>query len=265
MRLSSFRRLRFILTKIFLFGGGALVQRIRLSPLIAWKWKLHHTADHTHGEHELVWIKDHTFCIPPSRLRELMETLGPTFVKLGQVLSLRPDLVGQDLSRELSKLQSQVAAFSYEYVTKIITEEFGRASDRVFASIDPVPVAAASLAQVHRAQLPDGTEVAIKVQRPEIGKVIEEDIRILRFLARLADRFIPEIRPYQPRKVVEEFADWTGRELDFVVEGHNAERFRFAFRDNPYIRIPTIYWEFTTPRVLTMEFVSGVRADDLPG
>lgn len=265
MRLSSFRRLRFILAKIFLFGGGALVQRIRLSPLIPWKWRLRHTADHADGEHGLVWINDHTFCISPSRLRELMETLGPTFVKLGQVLSLRPDLVGQGLSRELSKLQSHVAPFSYDEVTKIIAGEFGRASDRVFASIDPVPVAAASLAQVHRAQLPDGTEVAIKVQRPEIGKVIEEDIRILRFLARLADRFISEIRPYQPRKVVEEFADWTGRELDFVVEGHNAERFRFAFRDNPYIRIPTIYWEFTTPRVLTMEFVNGVRADDLPG
>lgn len=265
MRLSSFRRLRFILTKIFLFGGGALVQRIRLPLFIPWKWKFHRAIEHPDGEHGLVRIRDRTFCISPSRLRELMETLGPTFIKLGQVLSLRPDLVGQGLSRELSKLQSQAPTFPFEDVAKIITEEFGRASHSVFASIDPVPVAAASLAQVHHARLPDGTEVAIKVQRPEIRKVIEEDIRILRFIARLADRFIPEIRPYRPKMVVEEFADWTGRELDFIVEGHNAERFRFAFRDNPYIKIPAIYWEFTTPRVLTMEFVNGVRADDLSG
>lgn len=259
MRLSSLRRLRFILIKIFFFGGGILLRRIRPFPLIPLKWKRSHTLN----SDDLVWIKENTFYISPSRLRELMETLGPTFVKLGQVLSLRPDLVGPELSRELSKLQSRVAPFPYKEVTKIITEEFGRPPSKVFASIDPVPVAAASLAQVHHAQLPDGTHVAVKVQRPGIRKVIEEDIRILRFLSRLAHRLIHETRPYQPRKVVEEFADWAGRELDFIIEGHNAERFRFAFRENTHIKIPTIYWEFTTHRVLTMEFIDGVRADDL--
>lgn len=263
MVISSLRRLQFILTKVFLFGGGMLLQRLRLLPFIPLRLRLRHAIGPKNEDSDLVWVRDHRFAFSPVRLRRLLETLGPTFIKLGQVLSLRPDLVGPDLSRELSKLQSQVAAFSFKDATRIIDEEFHRPPYALFAAIDPEPIAAASLSQVHRGQLTDGTDVAIKIQRPGIRKVMEQDIRILRFLARLAHRFIPEIRPFQPRRFVEEFADWTARELDFVIEGHNAERFRFAFWQNDHIKIPTVYWDFTTPRVLTMELIDGVRADDL--
>jgi ubiquinone biosynthesis protein len=203
--------------------------------------------------------------ISPAALRELLETLGPTFVKLGQVLSLRPDLVGEELSREFSRLQSAVAPFPFSRVERIIAEEFGKGIDRLFALFEPDPVAAASLAQVHRAYLSDGAEVAVKVQRPDIGPTIEQDVYLLQHLVRLAERFIPEVRPYNPVRVVQEFADWTRRELDFRSEAHNAERFRFIFRDNPHIKIPAVHWGHTSRRVLTMEYVHGVRADDLPG
>ena len=122
-----------------------------------------------------------------------------------------------------------------------------------------------SLAQVHRAHLKDGTEVAVKIQRSNIKTIIEQDIHILFSLAHLAERFVPEPRPYQPLRVIKEFADWALRELNFKVEGNNAERFRFAFKDNQYIHIPIIYWELTTPRILTMEFAHGVKADDKAG
>lgn len=198
-------------------------------------------------------------------LREVLEKLGPTFVKLGQVLSLRADLVGEDISQELSKLQSDVNEFSYEEASRIIAEELGKDPEKIFKSIEKKPVAAASLAQVHLARLKNNAEVAVKVQRPHIRRTIEQDIHILFYLAHLAERFVPELRMYQPLRVVKEFADWTLRELDFKVEGNNAERFRFAFKENPHIKIPDIYWDYTTPRVLTMEFIHGVKANDLAG
>ena len=206
-----------------------------------------------------------TETLSPDVLRLVLEKLGPTFIKRGQVLSLRADVVGEKISEELAKLQSDVQPFSYESARQIIIEEFKTPLEKLFKSFEKKPVAAASLAQVHRAYLKDGTEVAVKIQRPNIRTIIEQDIHILFSLAHLAERFVPELRPYQPLRVIKEFADWTLRELDFKVEGNNAERFRFAFKDNPSINIPTIYWDLTTPRILTMEFMHGVKANDMAG
>jgi ubiquinone biosynthesis protein len=198
----------------------------------------------------------------PPAVRAMLERLGPTFVKFGQILSMRADLVGTELSDELSKLQNDVGPFPYEAVREIIKEELGGYPEDVFTSFDKVPVAAASLAQVHRAFLKEGSEVAVKIQRPGIRRIIEQDIHILLMLAGLAERFLPELRVYRPVRIVQEFADWTLRELDFRAEGHNAERFRYIFRENRDISIPKVYWDYTTPRVLTASFSHGAKVTD---
>ena len=259
-RISTLARLRSILATTTLYGGKALVRRLHLLHLVPLAIRLRRRPARF-NEVGLA-INGEDLRVSATLLRELLERLGPTFVKLGQILSLRADIVGEDISVELSKLQSDAQPFSYAEAAKTVREELGKTPEELFSFFDPDPVAAASLAQVHRALLRDGTEVALKIQRPGIRKTIEQDVALLRYLARLVERHIPEVRPYNPVRVIDEFADWTWRELDFAVEGHNAERFRFAFQDNPHIKIPLIYWEYTTPRILAMEYVSGIRADD---
>lgn len=261
-KVGDFNRLRRILTIIFEAGGGILIKKIRLKYLVPFSCRVHCFFFRCSPYKCLIQTEGKERAISSRVLREVLEKLGPTFVKLGQVLSLRSDIVGEEISQGLSKLQSDVSPFSYEQVRLIIFEEFGKEPEKLFKSIENKSFAAASLAQVHRAFLKDGTEVAVKVQRPYIRKVIEQDIHILFYLAKLVERFIPELRPYQPIRVVEEFADWTLRELDFKVEANNAERFRFAFKENPHIKIPIVYWEYTTSRVLTMEFVHGVEVNN---
>lgn len=262
---TDLNRLRTIVGVVFESGGSLLIRRLRLKYSIPLWFRLRALFTRRPPEATLLKIDERGPMLSPAVLRSVLERLGPTFVKLGQVLSLRADLVGESLSRELSKLQSDVAPFPYEEVRRIIVDELGGPPERLFKSFEEKPVAAGSLAQVHRGFLPDGTEVAVKVQRPEIEKIIRQDIHILYYLAGLAERFIPEWKTYQPSRIVKEFADWTLRELDFQVEGHNAERFREIFKENQNIRIPQIYWEWTTTRVLTMSFSHGVKADDLAG
>ncbi len=262
-KISDLNRLRKILAVIFEAGGGVLVEKVRLKYLVSWSCRIHCFFSPRSPKKCLIQMSGGKHVVAADILREVLEKLGPTFIKLGQILSLRVDLVGEEISNELSKLQSDVAPFLYDEMRQILTEELKQTPEKIFKSIEKKPVAAASLAQVHRAYLKDGTEVAVKVQRPRIRKIIGQDIHILFYLAYLVERFVPELRPYQPVRVVKEFADWTLRELDFKAEGNNAERFRFAFKDNPHIKIPRVYWEYTTPRVLTMEFVHGVKANDL--
>jgi len=264
-KVSDLNRLRKILAVIFEAGGGILVEKTRLKYLVPWSCRIHCFFYPRAPKKCLVEMRGEEQVISSEILREVLEKLGPTFIKLGQVLSLRADLVGEEISNELSKLQSDVTPFSYDEARQIITEELKQSPEKVFKSIEKRPIAAASLAQVHRAHLKNGAEVAVKVQRPDIRRTIERDIHILFYLAHLVERFVPELRPYQPLRVVKEFADWTLRELDFKAEGNNAERFRFAFKENSHIKIPIIYWDYTTPRVLTMEFVHGVKANDLAG
>lgn len=264
-RVQDFNRLRKILAVVFEAGGGIFIEKARLKYLVPWSCRIHCFFRPRAKGKCLIQMRGEKQTISSEVLREVLEKLGPTFIKLGQVLSLRADIVGEKVSEELSKLQSDVRPFPYEEADRILTEELGYAPERIFKSIDKKPIAAASLAQVHRAYLKNGTEVAVKVQRPNIRNIIEQDIHILFYLAHLAERFVPELRPYQPIRIVKEFADWTLRELDFKQEGNNAERFRFAFKDNSHIKIPLIFWKYTTPRVLTMEFVHGVKANDLAG
>lgn len=263
MKLADLNRLRKILVIVFESGGGLLVDRLRLKYLVPFWSRVRRWASRPPAGPELMRVEGTQPILSPPVLRSVLERLGPTFVKLGQVLSLRADLVGEELSAELSKLHSDVPPFPYETARQIIKEELGAFPEDLFQSFEDKPTAAASLAQVHRAFLKDGTEVAVKIQRPGIRKIIEQDIHILYYLAGLTERFVPEWRIYRPTSIVKEFADWTLRELDFSAEGHNAERFRFIFKENPSITIPKIYWEFTTPRILTMEFSHGVKSDEI--
>jgi len=262
-RISDTRRLVFILAVVFGTGVQVLAGKIRMKGR-----ETGHGTSRSFSEFAVP--EEHGEGVSPKeppflfvRLRQVLERLGPTFMKLGQVLSLRPDLVGEELAGELSRLQDRAAPFPYEDAEAIIKEDLGGPPEKLFAVFEARPFAAASLAQVHRAQLHDGTPVAVKIQRPGIRKVVGQDLRILLRLARIAERCVPEMRPYHPVLVVKEFADWTRRELDFGVEGHNADRFRFSFRKNPHVKVPRIHWDYTTPGILTMEFVEGAKIDDL--
>jgi ubiquinone biosynthesis protein len=261
--LSDLNRLRKILTVVSESGGGLLIDQLRLKYLLPLWSRFTGLFLRRPSEARLIRIETGRPVLSPDVLRSVLERLGPTFIKLGQVLSLRADVVGEGLAKELSKLQSDAEPFPYEEARRIFKEQTGRFPEDVFKSFEEKPVAAASLAQVHRAVLNDGTEVAVKIQRPGIRKMIEQDVHLFYYLAGLAERFIPELRFYQPVRVVKEFADWTLRELDFAIEGHNAERFAFIFKDNPQIFIPKIFWDHTTSQVVTMEFSHGVKADDL--
>jgi ubiquinone biosynthesis protein len=197
------------------------------------------------------------------RVRLALGELGPTFVKFGQIVSSRRDLVTDEYYVELCKLQTQVPPFPAADAKAIIAEELGRPISEVFKRFQDKPVGSASIAQVHAARLSDGTKVAVKVQRPNIEEVIELDLAMLLDLARFMDRHVPEISGVNPIGVVMEFSSILRKELDFNNEALNIERFGAQFADNPWIKVPTLYREFTTPRVLTMEFLSGRNIMDV--
>jgi len=199
----------------------------------------------------------------PIRIRLALEELGPTFVKLGQILSTRPDLIPQDYIIELQKLQDEVPPFAYDRVEQIIKRELGADILKIFKSFEQKPFAAASLGQVHQAILEDGDKAVVKVQRPDIEKVIETDLDILFDLARLTERHIPASRLYDPVGIVEEFTKVIRSELDYGTGGRNAERFRKNFEDDKTIYTPKIYWEFSSRRILTMELIEGIKINNL--
>ena len=199
----------------------------------------------------------------PERMLNTLIALGPTFIKFGQVASTRPDLVPREFSDALKRLQEQVPPFPCEEARRIVKEEMGKPLEEVFTHFDPEPVASASLAQVHFAELADGTPVAVKIQRPGIQATIEQDLEILRWLARQVARFYPGVRNLQPEEAVNEFGRWTLRELDFRLEGQNLDEFRHNFAASPDVIFPEVYWEHTTPRILTMERVAGLRVHEV--
>ncbi|MCX7632845.1 MAG: AarF/UbiB family protein [Turneriella sp.] len=197
----------------------------------------------------------------PVLFRQTLERLGPTYVKFGQILSLRDDILPERLTRELRKLQTQVPPIPYAEAKAVIEQEFNTPIRHIFAEFQETPIASASLAQAHIARLRNGEKVVVKVQRPGITRLISDDINIMRRLAAIMER-IPRLRDYRPAHFVEEFAKYTMRELDFAQEGKHADIFRENFKDWPDIMFPKIYWEYTSRRVLTMEFIEGVKPDD---
>jgi ubiquinone biosynthesis protein len=201
----------------------------------------------------------------PRRLRLICEDLGPTFVKLGQLLSTRQDLLPEAYTIELAALRDDVRPFPYEEVEEILKEEFGRPATEVFRSIEREPVASASISQVHRAVLPDGREVALKIRRPGIEKVVQADLDLLRNLALLGERRLPNLATYHPVGLVQEFERTLKRELDLNIERRTMERCRTQLADMKEAHVPEVYPEFSTGAVLCMEFIDGVGVDDLEG
>jgi ubiquinone biosynthesis protein len=200
----------------------------------------------------------------PERVRHAFEELGPTFIKLGQILSTRADILPPEYITELAKLQDQAPPVDSDVIEKIIVKELGRPIKEVFATFDPEPVAAASIGQAHAATLPDGVEVIIKVRRPGVVEQIEEDLEILQHLAITASRRWDLAKHYDLPRLVQEFAQTLRSELDYIREGRNAERFAVTCANEPFsIHIPRIYWETTTDRVLTLERIRGIKINDL--
>jgi len=192
-----------------------------------------------------------------ARIRLTLTELGPTFIKLGQLLSTRPDVVGRDLANELTQLQACVPADPPEVVRKMVETELGQAIEDLFAEFDLAPIASASIGQVHRARLRTGERVVVKVQHAGIDVMVSEDLEVLSGLAQLAEQF-PEFKPYRPTANVAEMGRTLRRELDFGREERNLHQFAELFRDDPTIVIPRVYVELSTPRVLTMDMVDGI-------
>ena len=196
------------------------------------------------------------------RIRQVIEELGPTYVKIGQIASTRADIISEEILQELEKLQDNVPSFSFAEVARIIEQELGSSIEAIFLTFDEKAIAAASIGQVHRAQLRTGERVAVKVQRPDIKAMIETDLEILLDLATLAEHRMPRMERLQLREVVEEFSKSLRNELDYTIEARNAEKIAKQFIDNRTVHIPTIYWDYSTRTVLTMEFVEGIKLND---
>jgi len=202
-----------------------------------------------------------TYLTGPERLRSVLEQLGPTYVKLGQLLSTRPDLLPAEYIRELEKLQDSVPPFPFKQVQQVLDEEGLRTED-IFASFSEEPLASASIGQVHEAVLKTGEKVVVKVQRPGIGKIIENDLEILYELVGMLEKHTKWGRLYQLTDILDEFANALRKEMDFAQEGRNADKFRENFRQNRNVLIPKVYWEYTSRRVLVLEYIGGVKVSE---
>ncbi|MFZ2197406.1 MAG: AarF/ABC1/UbiB kinase family protein, partial [Thermodesulfovibrionales bacterium] len=249
----SANRIRQI-TNVFLkYGFGKVIDQIHLGKFIPFRKRLK-----TFGQ----WppVKSPS---APEQLRRAFAELGPSFIKLAQILSSRPDLITTHYADEFKKLQDRVPPFPVEDAIRIIEQETGRKLSDIFIEFDRTPIAAASIAQVFRGKLTDGSDIIIKVQRPHIREQIETDISILAYAANLLEKYVPESSFFNPTGIVEEFSRTVRKELDFLEEARNCIRFRHNFANNPDIYIPKIFEEHTTDKVLIMERIEGVRIDNI--
>jgi ubiquinone biosynthesis protein len=201
----------------------------------------------------------------PERVRKVIEELGPTFIKLGQILSTRPDLLPAEYINELKNLQDNAIKISFEKIKKVIENQIGDNIENIFEYIEEEPLAAASIAQVHRARLLTGEDVVVKVMKPEIFSTIENDLSILYDIATLVEDKIEKSYIYQPVNMVEELSDAIKKELDFTREARNTDKFAKHYKNNKEVFVPHIYWEYTHKRVIVMEYVDGIKVNDLKG
>jgi len=246
-------RMNTILGVLIRHGFGDSVRRLGLADRLesaghALKWE--HAADLARLE-------------PAVQLRLAIEELGPTFVKLGQILAGRADLFGPEYIAEFEKLHSHVPAVPLDTLRPQLREDLGGEPEDVFERFDAEPLAAASIAQVHRAQLHDGTEVIVKIRRPGIGQTIEADLRLLARLAAVAEAELPNLKPYRPQQLVRELDRSLKRELDLASECRSAERIAANLRELPWIVVPKVHWAYTKERVNVQDFVGGVPGNQL--
>ncbi len=230
------------------YGFGYIVEQLGLSSIrdLTYKFKNKDKVDkfNTSG---------------PVRARKILEELGPTYIKLGQLLSMRHDLVPLEYASEFAKLQDEAPSFDFEDVELTIEEELGDSIEELFESFEKTPLACASIGQVHRAKLKDGDDVVVKIQRPGIKEVIESDLDIMYSIARLVDEHMPEARLYRPIEIVDELSRSILAEIDYTQEGWNTDSFAENFANNNQVKIPGVYWEYTSTRVLTLEYIKGIK------
>jgi ubiquinone biosynthesis protein len=248
----SLHRLQYIARVLTQHGFGHIVHRLELGRLVP-IW-LRRTSDSKSVE-----------AAPPAtigrRLRRVANDLGPIYVKFGQILAGRPDVLPPEILAELRSLQDDVDPFDVAVARTIIGEELGKPLDEAFASFDDAPVASGSIGQVHRATLPDGREVVVKVRRPNIESSVRADLQILRWLAEALERWVPESRVYRPTVLIDEFERTLAAELDFLHEAAITARFSETFREDPHIDVPEVIWSHSTVKVLTLQLVSGENLD----
>ena len=239
-------RMREIITVMTKYGLGGFLQRIKLS---------YGSADES--------ASGSRYMSTPRRFRMALEELGPTFVKLGQILSTRVDIFDAEWIEEFEKLQSNVAPIPVASIDELIESYLGRPMGEVFRSFDSVPVGSASIAQVHKAVLSDGETVAVKIKRPDIEPVIQADLRILTHLAGLIESEIPEVRRYQPVQMVQYFARSLAKETDLSVELRYMQRFGQTFDSDPFVRIPRVYPDISNRQILVQEHIGDTLLKDI--
>ena len=251
--LKNLGRSRQIATVLLMHGFGDILERLHLGPYVQW------------GKRILFWWRMQE-SVPrrsrAERIRLALESLGATFIKFGQVMSTRPDLLPPDVIAELSKLQEKVPPFPSDVALQVLRDEFGTSAEELFAEFDPVPIAAGSLAQVHQAVHQDGTKLAVKIRRPNIIRDVEADLSLMQDLALLIERHIPESQTFDPVGLVNQFARTIHREMNFVREGRTIKEFARMFRNDATLVVPDVYEELTTEAVITMAFVGGCRIDN---
>jgi ubiquinone biosynthesis protein len=250
----TIRRYRTILGVLIKYGFGHFVEQLNIDYYLE-LGKRFVTLDKI--------PKDLERLSQPQRLRLAMEELGPTFIKLGQLLSTRPDVLGSEYIQEFSKLQDKVPAVSFEEINAQIQRELGYPAEELFGEFSTKPLAAASIAQVHRGKLRSGEEVVFKVRRPGIVKIVETDIDVLMGLAYLIEQHVPTVALYDPVGLVKEFRRSIMRELNFTREGRTVDRFAVNFAESETVYTPKIFWDYTGDSVLTMEYVDGIKISAL--
>jgi ubiquinone biosynthesis protein len=250
-RIRHLQRYREIVNAVIRHGFGFTVKEMGLSELLSFPRRFF--PEGTKGPNNKS---------TGERIRLFLEELGPTFVKMGQVASTRYDLLPKEIISELENLQDQAPPFSYETVQKILEDELGHPLEDLFAEFNGAPLAAASIGQVHYAVLKTGEQVAVKIQRPNMKATIETDLEILQDLALLAEQRLDWASHYQIRDIVDELARSLLEELDYTIEGRNSEKIAKQFKDDAGILVPKVYWNYTTRKVLTMEYVEGIKLNE---
>lgn len=252
--LRNLRRTSEILAVLVKHGFGDVVERLHVDPYVRWGRRVilrqRNLPEHRESRGR--------------RVRRALEDLGPTFVKFGQVLSTRPDLIPADVIAELSTLQEHVRPFSSEKVSETLETEFGRPVGELFAEFDTQPLASGSLGQVHQARGHNGRKLAVKIRRPNVVREVERDLSLMAELALLIQRHIPEADVFDPVGLVNHFTRTIRRELNFSREGRTIEEFARLFRHDATLCVPHVEWELTSEAVLTMDYIDGCRVDDRP-
>ena len=246
-------RLQDIASVLIRYGFGDVVRRIGMASALERAGK----ALHWHEPEELARLE------PPARVRRALETLGPTFIKLGQILATRVDLFPPEWIAEFSKLQDATPEIPYTELLPQLLADLGKPPEAIFSRVEEEALAAASLAQVHRAWLHDGSAVVLKIRRPGIHKTIDADLRLLARLAEIVEAEAPDLQRYHPREVVRQFTLSLRRELDFAAECRNAERIAANFANHPEIIVPAIHWKWTSARLNVQTYIDGIHGSDL--